>query len=127
MPHRRPFLLSQATALLLSAATAVVPFAMGLQASPPAATALAATEMAGMHHEGMREHHGSSSPLDMYRCCDLCAVACSSTATLPTVVALAVVTVHFYPAPRPDHTGTPFAGSSALRLPFAQGPPSLLV
>ena len=128
MPMRRSSLLSQLTALLLSAATPVMPVGMALVPPAPAAQAMApmAVDMA-MAHEGMHHHDAPSSPADAYRCCDICAIACSSTATLPPVAAVPVVAWLPIDTARPEAAAGSVAPSSSLRLPFAQAPPALLI
>ncbi len=127
MPMRRSSLLSQLTALLLSAATPVMPVGMALVPQAPASEAIApmAAEMA-MAHEGMHHHDAPSSPADAYRCCDICAVACSSTATLPPVAAARPAPWLPYQTALPEAPAIAVAPSSSLRLPFAQAPPALL-
>jgi hypothetical protein len=127
MPMRRSPLLSQLTALLLSVATPVMPVGMALMPLAPAPEAMApmsADEM--MAHEGMHHHDAPSSPADAYRCCDLCAIACGSTATLPTVAATPAIGWLPYETLLPEAPSRPTAPPSSLRLPFAQAPPALL-
>src|SRR5437868_15154885 len=94
MLMRRSSLPSRLTALLLSVATPVMPVGMALMPLAPAPTAMAPMSADApmdhetMHHEGMHHHDAPSTPADAYRCCDLCAIACGSTATLPPVAAI---------------------------------------
>jgi hypothetical protein len=127
MPMRRSPLLFQLTALLLSVATPVMPVGMALMPLAPAPTAMApmsADEM--MAHEGMHHHDAPSTPADGYRCCDLCAIACGSTATLPAVAAAPAIGWLPYETLVPGAPSRPAALRSSLRLPFAQAPPALL-
>lgn len=128
MPMRRSPLLSQLTALLLSAATPVMPVGMVLVPMAPATEAMASmpADMV-MAHEGMHHHDGPTSPADAYRCCDICSVACSSTATLPPVAIAPLSDWLPFDTSYPAAPERPASPSVSLRLPFAQAPPALLI
>lgn len=128
MPMRRSPLLSQLTALLLSVATPVMPVGMVLVPMAPAGEAMApmGADMM-MAHEGMHHHDTPPSPADAYRCCDVCSVACSSTATLPPVAVAPLSDWLPFDTSWPAAPERPAQPSVSLRLPFAQGPPALLI
>jgi hypothetical protein len=127
MPMRRSSLPSRLTALLLSVATPVMPVGMALMPLGPLPAAMAPMSAEAMPaHEGMHHHDAPSTPADAYRCCDLCAIACGSTATLPPVAAIPAIGWLPYETLVPEAPARPAALRSSLRLPFAQAPPTLL-